>query len=172
LRLPFSRKLSIVYATALVVAVEVLVHVGRVDRASRWLGVPLLDDPGLEELPPLEIASLAPREQRALAALAWVQRAWLWDATCLRRSLAGGWVLRGRQPRLCLGLAGTKDAGTKDPGAKDAGTKDAADKDAGTKEFVAHAWIVVDGHSLDGLVGAPLFIRPERAGTTEDGTDD
>ena len=73
-------------------------------------------------------------ERLLLAALASVQRRWLFDATCLRRALGAGWILRRRHPRLCLGLTGAEGA-------------------------LAHAWLVVDGHTIDGLRGAPVFKR-------------
>ena len=84
--------------------------------------------------PPFDLLSLSSRERMLLGALASVQRRWLFDATCLRRALAAGWILRRRRPRLCLGLTSAEGA-------------------------LAHAWLVVDGHTIDGLPGAPVFKR-------------
>ena len=86
---------------------------------------------------PLDGSYLTDPERRLLGALAWVQRAWLLDPTCLRRALASGWVLRRHKPHLCLGLTGTHDV-------------------------LAHAWLVLEGRSLDGLPGAPVFKRGDR----------
>jgi Transglutaminase-like superfamily len=134
LRLPLSQKVAAAYATVLVVAVEILIHLSSVDQASQWLRVPLDGSTDVDELPTLDPSALTARERELLGALAAVQRRWLFDATCLRRALASGWVLRRRHPRLCLGLAGSDKA-------------------------LAHAWLIVDGHALDGLPGATLF-RP------------
>jgi hypothetical protein len=130
-------KSATIYATALVVTVEVLLRLQPIDRVSRWFRAPLFDGSDDVDLPPFDASCLTDRERRLLGALAWVQRAWLFDATCLRRALASGWVLRRRKPRLCLGLTGSDEA-------------------------LAHAWLVLEGHSLDGLSGAPLFRRGER----------
>jgi Transglutaminase-like superfamily len=134
LRLPLSSKAAAVYATVLVVAVEILIHVSSVDQASQWLRVPLDGSTDVGELPALDASALSARERELLGALGSVQRRWLFDATCLRRALASGWILRRHRPRLCLGLARSEEA-------------------------LAHAWLIVDGHSLDGLPGATLF-RP------------
>jgi hypothetical protein len=132
-------KLATIYATALVVTAEVLLRLEPIDRVSRRLRAPLSDGSDDVDLPPLDGSCLTDRERRLLSALAWVQRAWLFDATCLRRALAAGWVLRRRKPRLCLGLSDTD-------------------------EVLAHAWLVLEGRSLDGLPGAPLFKRSEHRG--------
>ena len=132
-------KSATIYATALVLTVEVLLRLQSVDRVSRWLRAPLFDGSDAVDLPPLDGSCLPDRERRLLGALAWVQRAWLFDATCLRRALASGWVLRRRKPRLCLGHTGSH-------------------------EVLAHAWLVLEGRSLDGLPGAPLFKRGEHRG--------
>ncbi len=115
-------------------AVEALLYLGRIDRVTRWLGAPLLDSSELEDLPPFDPVSLSSPERTLLGALASVQRRWLFDATCLRRALAAGWILRRRRPRLCLGLTDAEGA-------------------------LAHAWLVVEGHTIDGLPGAPVFKR-------------
>jgi hypothetical protein len=133
-RLPLSAKVATVYASGLVVAVEALLYLGHIDRMSRWLGTPLLDSSEGEDLPPFDPASLSSRERMLLGALASVQRRWLFDATCLRRALTAGWILRRRRPRLCLGLTSADGA-------------------------LAHAWLVIDGHTIDGLPGAPVFKR-------------
>ncbi|MGO9660513.1 MAG: lasso peptide biosynthesis B2 protein [Acidimicrobiales bacterium] len=136
-RLAFAMKLATVYATTLVVIVEVLLRSQPIDRASRWLGAPLFAGSDDVAFPPVDSSCFTDRERRVLGALAWVQRAWLLDPTCLRRALACGWALRHRQPRLCLGLTGSDEA-------------------------LAHAWLILEGRSLDGRAGASLFKRGER----------
>lgn len=145
-RLAFDMKLATIYATAVVVAVDLLLRFQPIDRASRWLRAPLFDGSDDANLPPLDGSYLTDPERRLLGALAWVQRAWLLDPTCLRRALASGWVLRRHKPHLCLGLTGTHDV-------------------------LAHAWLVLEGRSLDGLPGAPVFKRGDRreAGAGEHG---
>jgi Transglutaminase-like superfamily/Coenzyme PQQ synthesis protein D (PqqD) len=132
--LPLGQKYDTIYASTLVMSVEVLLRCAPLDRVSRWLRSPLTDPFGAQGLPPLGPSSLTSRERRLLSALASAQRRWLWDATCLRRALASGWVLRRHQPKLCLGLASSNDN-------------------------IAHAWLVVDGQTLDDLPGATPF-RP------------
>jgi hypothetical protein len=118
-------KVATAYVAGVVVVVEALVRLRPVDQAARWLRSPLVTtDPGV--LPPLERGLLTDRELMLLGSLRWVQRLWLWDETCLRRALAGGWLLRRRRPGLCLGLPGSGGA-------------------------LAHAWLVVEGRALDAL---------------------
>jgi hypothetical protein len=134
LHLGRREKAGAIGAAALVGVVELLLHTVRVDRAARLLRTPLLDGPGGEELAAFDFSALTLSERDHLLALAWVQRIWLWDATCLRRALATGWALRRRHPRLCIGLTGTEDV-------------------------LAHAWLVVEGRAVDGLPGAQVFRR-------------
>ncbi len=130
-------KVTTAYAAGLVVVVEILVRLRPVDQAARWLNSPLVTrDPG--DLSPLDQSLLSERELRLLASLRWVQRMWLWDETCLRRSLAAGWLLRRRRPRLCLGLPGSGDA-------------------------LAHAWLVVEGQALDALPDTVALVPLEAA---------
>jgi hypothetical protein len=137
--LSLPQKYQTLYASTLVVAVEVLLRFASLDKVSRWLRVPLIDSVGALELPPLGPECLTDGEHRLLAVLASAQSRWLWDPTCLRRALAIGWLLRRHQPKLCLGMAG--------------GDNNLA------HAWLAHAWLVVDGHALDGLPGARPF-RP------------
>ena len=66
---------------------------------------------------------LSPRELRQLRATRWLMRRWPFGAgPCLRESLVVGRLLRGRSPRLKLGIA--PDGGG----------------------IIAHAWVEVDGH--------------------------
>jgi len=127
-----SLKLAAVYASALVLLVECLLHLVPLPRAARWMKTPLAEDVQVSDLPPIDLTRLSKQEQRRLYGVEWAYRSWLYDGTCLRRSLACGWVLRARQPRLCLGLTKQHDV-------------------------LAHAWLVIGDHTLDGLPGAQLF---------------
>ncbi len=132
LSFPTRLKVATAYAASLMTVVEALLRLRPVDQAARWLGAPLIThDPG--QLPPLDRDLLTDRELLMLGSLRWVQRLWPWDATCLRRALAAGWLLRRRRPGLCLGLPGSGSA-------------------------LAHAWLIVEGQALDGQPGTvPLL---------------
>jgi hypothetical protein len=125
LSFPTRLKMATAYTAGLVIMVEALLRLRPVDQTARWLGAPLFtSDPG--QLPPLDSSALTDRELVLLGSLRWAQRLWPWDATCLRRALATGWLLRRRRPELCLGLPGSGSA-------------------------LAHAWLIVGGEALDGL---------------------
>jgi hypothetical protein len=137
LTFPVRRKVLTVYLVGLVTVVEVLLRLRPTDQAARWLGAPLVrNDPG--ELPPLDLDLCTKRELALLGSLLWVQRLWPWDETCLRRALAAGWLLRRRQPGLCLGLTSSEGA-------------------------LAHAWLVIEGHALDALPDTVPLLAPEAA---------
>jgi hypothetical protein len=141
-RFPPRLKVATAYAASLMTVVEALLRLCPVDQAARWLGAPLVThDAG--QLPPLDRDLLTERELLMLGSLRWVQRLWPWDATCLRRALAAGWLLRRRHPGLCLGLPGSGST-------------------------LAHAWLIVGGQALDGLPGTvPLL--PVAAATLDHG---
>jgi hypothetical protein len=132
---PTRLKVGTAYTTGLVMMVEALLRLRPLDQTARWLGSPLVTrDPG--QLPCFDPNLLTDRELRLLSSLRWVQRLWPWDATCLRRALAAGWLLRRRKPGLCLGLPGSEDV-------------------------LAHAWLIVGGQALDGLPGTVPLLPPE-----------
>jgi hypothetical protein len=132
---PTKLKVATAYTTGLVMVVEALLRLRRVDQTARWLGSPLVArDPG--QLPSFDPNLLTDRELVLLSSLRWVQRLWPWDATCLRRALAAGWLLRRRKPELCLGLPGSE-------------------------EVLAHAWLIVGGQALDGLPGTVPLLPPD-----------
>ncbi len=138
LGLPTRLKVATAYTTGLVTAVEALLRLRPLDQVARWLGSPLVThDPG--QLPSFDPSVLTDREQVLLASLRWAQRLWPWDATCLRRALAVGRLLRRRQPGLCLGLPGSE-------------------------EVLAHAWLIVGGQALDALPGTVPLLPPEMVG--------
>jgi hypothetical protein len=132
LRMDRWAKVAVVQVSLLVVAVEVALRFRPVDDIARRVGAPLALHPeaGGADLRELDRTGLSRQEALRLRALDWVLARWLVDATCLRQALVGGWILRGRHPRLHIGLTDRADV-------------------------VAHAWLVVEG----GTVGALGQIR-------------
>jgi hypothetical protein len=124
-RLPGRAKAAVMETTVLVVAIELALRMFPIDTIARRVGAPLADsqgaaDPGVAEL---DMSQLSDRTQQRLAAADWTLARWVFDATCLRKALLYGWVLRGHGPELHIGLMKTGDA-------------------------LAHAWLAVDGGTL------------------------
>jgi Transglutaminase-like superfamily/Coenzyme PQQ synthesis protein D (PqqD) len=118
-------RLLIVKVTAVVVVVEVGLKVTDVATLAERMKVPLATESASSTVVPLEhLRELGEHEQRLYLALRWVMDRWLYDGTCLRRSLTLGWFLRREHPVLRLGMTNENDA-------------------------VAHAWIEVGGKSID-----------------------
>ena len=90
-----------VLATVLLL-IEVGLRLSRVDRVARALGVQFLptEERGHAGAP----APLLAAERRWTRNAARLLRRWPLDATCLRRSLLFGWILRRRRPVLVLGV--------------------------------------------------------------------
>jgi hypothetical protein len=78
------------------------------------------------------LAILDDRELRALWAVGWVLERWLFDETCLRRSLAFGWFIRRRRPVLRLGMIDDR-------------------------EVIAHAWVEAQGRAFDSAAVTGTF---------------
>jgi hypothetical protein len=131
-----SAKLAVMKITALVVAVELALRRFPIDAIARHLGAPLAD---AEEITgacgeELDLTALSHQELNLLGAADWTLARWVFDATCLRRALLYGWVLRHRMPELRIGLM--------------------ADD-----EVLAHAWLVVNGCTLGALDEVGGFSR-------------
>src|SRR5690625_1859433 len=71
---------------------------------ARSLDVPLVTSTATAATEPFT-ARLSAQERRSLRAVRRVLRRWPWGATCLRRALATGHVLRHRRPSLRVGVA-------------------------------------------------------------------
>jgi len=102
---------------------------------ARTLGVPLATGQGAVPMdidPDEALALLADRELRALWAVGWVLERWLFDETCLRRSLAFGWFIRRRRPVLRLGMIDDL-------------------------ESIAHAWVEAQGRAFDSAAVTGTF---------------
>lgn len=131
-RWPFVARVAATGAVA-----ELAVRVVPLPLLARVAGVPLATDaPHDGDARRL----LAPRDLARLDLAMRVVRARPLRATCLRRSLVAGHLLRRYHPRLRLGVA--KDSGA----------------------VAAHAWIEVDGMSLDPESAAYRALPPTTAG--------
>ncbi|WP_158602897.1 lasso peptide biosynthesis B2 protein [Jiangella rhizosphaerae] len=131
---------SVVAAVVIAATVEAGLRVMRLPRLAAWLGAPL----GLELESPLMPADggttrLTAAERRRLRAVWRVLRHWPFGDTCLRRALVSGHVLRRRRPVLRVGVAKIEG------------------------RIQAHAWLEIDGVSLD-PVGAATYQAFEAMG--------
>ncbi|KQQ42941.1 lasso peptide biosynthesis B2 protein [Nocardioides sp. Leaf307] len=122
----YARKLLRgVHVCGLYAVVEVLLRTRRLPEVCSALGVAL----GAEPSTPA-VAGLAPttahRVSRALRGARLVGARWPWRGTCLRQSLVAGRLLRDLSPALVMGVRRDE-----------------------TGALTAHAWLVVDGCSLD-----------------------
>jgi hypothetical protein len=140
LRQPWGVRWVILQATVAVAVAEVGLAVTSLRHLSTLMRVPLADD-GAVDVQEVDnfgaLDTLTPREQRAHWAVDWVLERWLFDGTCLRRSLAFGWFIRRRRPVLRLGMI--DDGGT-----------------------VAHAWVEAEGRMFDATAVTGSFVTPDR----------
>jgi len=126
-RLPPRFRWATLRAATVVMVIEVGLAVSNLPRVARTLGVPLATDQDAAPLAADEAESLAAldeHERMELWAVGWVLGRWLFDETCLRRSLAYGWFIRRRRPVLRLGMI--------DEGGP-----------------IAHAWVEAEGRAFD-----------------------
>jgi hypothetical protein len=84
----------------------------------------------------METSDLSQREVIELTAANWVLRRWIYDATCLRRSLVLGRVLRRHHPILCFGVVEDGDV-------------------------LAHAWLALDNATIGAMPGVRGFAARE-----------
>jgi hypothetical protein len=125
--LPRAGRWATAEAAMVIMVIEAGLAVSSLPRLATLMGVPLATD---QEAAPVEtddseaIAALGERERRAMWAVDWVLSRWLFDETCLRRSLAFGWFIRRRKPVLRLGMI--DDGGA-----------------------IAHAWVEAGGKAFD-----------------------
>ena len=135
LRLPWAGRTATMRAAVLVVVIEAGLAVSSLPKLAAFLGVPLATDQNAAPVDVdsnMAIAILDERELRALWAVGWVLERWLFDETCLRRSLAFGWFIRRRRPALRLGMI--------DDG-----------------EVIAHAWVEAQGLAFDSAAVTGTF---------------
>lgn len=112
-------------ALGVAVVVEVALRVVGLSRVCRLLGI-RLDTAGTGVAEPPDVL-LDDDDVARLRAVQQVTARWPWGASgpCLRQALTAGRLLRHRAPMLRLGIA------------------------RGPQRIDAHAWLVVDGASLD-----------------------
>lgn len=117
---------QLVVLAALLVVIEVALRTQRLDTVARRSGMQFLPVDGAPnpQMGTDTRIALSPAERRWVNNVGRVVRRWPWDASCLRRSLLLGWVLRRRHPVLVVGVRVT-----------------------GLVE--AHAWVRVEGVDLD-----------------------
>ena len=116
--------------TAVLIGIEIGVRTARVDRVASLLQVRFLSGGAL--LGGDEMLPVSERDRRWLRNSARLLRRWPLDATCLRRSLLTGWVLRRHAPVLVIGVR--SEAG----------------------QIAAHAWIRLGECDLD--PGASTYV--------------
>lgn len=135
LRLPFSKKLTVIHVVAVATFVELAIRIAPSAKVARWLGVPF--QPVDQQQPPASAnpPDLSDREKRrAQLTLALMDHWPFAEGTCLRQSLVLGHILRRHDPTLRLGVR--RHDG----------------------DLAAHAWIEVGGAS----VGLDESFRPFR----------
>lgn len=132
---------AVLAAAGVAVVVEVGLRTVTLPRLARLLGTPLRLDDGVEVMPATAVVPLSPAARRRLRAGRRVLRHWPFGDTCLRRALVGGHALRRRHPALRVGVA--KIDG----------------------RIQAHAWLEIDGVSLD-PAGAAMYQQFEPMGGT------
>lgn len=135
-RLPVRGKLAVLETTTLLLSVELAFRWFGIDTIARRVGAPLVSprERPISGLPEIDVTQLSEHERRLFAAADWTLNRWVFDATCLRRALLYGWILRRRYPELHIGLMEEGD-------------------------LVAHAWLTVDGCTLGGAGDVGDFNR-------------
>jgi hypothetical protein len=131
-RLPRRYRRAATTATCVVLAVELALRLFPLDRVARLFGAPLATGGEKPPARPLASDELTEQELRRLWGANWALSSWVYDATCLRRALTWGWVLRARRPSLHIGLVAENDV-------------------------LAHAWLSVGDAALDGSENAQVF---------------
>lgn len=135
-RLPRPAKVAVTKTTAIVLAVEVALRLLPITSIARRAGAPLVQGQGRSSLESseLDLTRLSDQEVTLMAAADWTLARWVFDATCLRRALLFGWILRRRRPELRIGLMEGGDV-------------------------QAHAWLIVEGGTLGALGDVGEFSR-------------
>jgi hypothetical protein len=128
-----------VILAGLLVVIEAGLRVARVDRMARLLRISFLsaDTAARDEVGP---PSLTSHERRWINNALRLMRHWPLNATCLRRSMVFGWILRRRHPVLLLGVR------------------------QGEFNVLAHAWIRVGNTDLDPTASQYTSFGLERVG--------
>ena len=91
----------------LLLFIEIGLRTIHVERVARVLRVPFMQTQEVEHEG--QSTALTESERRWTRNATRVIRRWPLDATCLRRSLLLGWILRRRQPQLIVGVRKRND---------------------------------------------------------------
>ncbi|MDQ1484805.1 MAG: hypothetical protein QOJ62_498 [Actinomycetota bacterium] len=114
---------AVLAAAVVALAVEIGLRTLKLSTLAQLAGAPLRSDDGFA--PGVDRLGLPPRLARRMRAVRWVMRHWPFGQTCLRLALVSGQRIRSVGPVLRVGVM--KDAN-------------------GVR---AHAWLEIDGVSLD-----------------------
>jgi hypothetical protein len=123
---------ALVVTVAVAIGVEIGLRTVRLPTLARLVGAPL-GDATTEPSGPPRALDLPVDAARRLRLCVRILRHWPFDEKCLRRSLVCGWRIRTLHPTLVVGVA-------------------VVDGD-----IKAHAWLTVDGVSLDPSGSASFF---------------
>jgi hypothetical protein len=115
---------AVVVTVAVALGVEIGLRTVRLPTLARLVGAPL-GDATVETTDPPRQLDLSADTVRRLQLCARILRHWPFDEKCLRRSLVCAWRIRDLHPKLVVGVAVVDG------------------------EIKAHAWLTVDGVSLD-----------------------
>lgn len=145
LRLSRHAKFAILDITAIIMLVEVAIRFIPIDRLANRLGTPIAEqsDLSFRNAQILDLSQLTDHELIRMEAVEWTFARWIFDATCLRRALVCGWILRHRDPKLHIGMMEASDG-------------------------LAHAWLEIDRSTLGALGGVRHLhrLRPLTVGTS------
>jgi hypothetical protein len=137
-RMPLRVKLAALQTATLLVLVELALRRFGIDAIARKVGAPLAggNGPPTSPMEELDISQLSEHDRLLIAAADWTLARWVFDATCLRRALLYGWILRHHDPQLHIGLMEDGDV-------------------------LAHAWLSVDGCTVGAEDNVGDFSRME-----------
>jgi hypothetical protein len=118
---------AVLATVGVALAVELGIRALRLPTVARWARVPLGGSEGVPADDALEVLPvlLSDADRRRLRVATLVMRHWPFDEKCLRMALVCGYRIRRLGPRLVIGVALVDG------------------------EVKAHAWLTVDGVSLD-----------------------
>jgi len=123
--LPVREWPEVAATVAAATCVEAGLRALRLPALARMVGTPLAETTDDGPAPVLALDALPPYARHRLAVCVRVMKHWPFDEKCLRRSLVSGWRIRRLNPRLAIGVALVDG------------------------QVQAHAWLMVDGASLD-----------------------
>ena len=111
-QLPVRAKVAVVETSLVIIAIECTMRFVPIDMIARRVRAPLADGSrtSMQGDTEVGVSRYPDRTQLRLGAADWTLARWMFDATCLRKALLYGWVLRDRAPQLHIGLMKDGDA--------------------------------------------------------------